>query len=181
MPRFVALLRGINVGGHRVKMERLRELFREMGYSDVDTFIASGNVIFTSSSDDVKAHGRTISSRLQGTLGYEVATFIRTPREVEAAASFESEVGASPPGSIYVIFSEAPLGDDVRSALSALESETDRFVFRGRETYWVMSGKLSESPLFGGEVTRALKGVPHTTRNITSLRKLAAKHGPRDA
>jgi len=51
MPRYVALLRGINLGGHTVKMDRLKKLFEELGLKNVETFIASGNVIFES------AHG----------------------------------------------------------------------------------------------------------------------------
>ena len=54
MPRYVALLRGINVGGHRIKMDRLRELFVELDLADVTTFIASGNVIFSVGSGSVK-------------------------------------------------------------------------------------------------------------------------------
>ena len=46
---YVALLRGINVGGRNVKMDRLREIFESLGFSNVETFIASGNVIFVGS------------------------------------------------------------------------------------------------------------------------------------
>lgn len=52
MPSHVAFLRGINVGGHRVKMDRLRGLFGEMGSEGVSTFIASGNVHFNSEATD---------------------------------------------------------------------------------------------------------------------------------
>ena len=50
MPRYVAFLRAINVGGHIVKMDQLRKLFTQLGLTDVETFIASGNVLFTSPS-----------------------------------------------------------------------------------------------------------------------------------
>ncbi len=178
MPRFIALLRGINVGGHRVKMDHLRALFGEMGHTDVATFIASGNVIFSSTSDDPSALEAGIEEHLRAALGYDVPTLIRTPTELEAVASFERLEDEGPEDSVYVMFTEEPVEDAVRSALQGLESDMDGFEFRGREIYWLIRGKLSESPLFGGDVSKAMRGVPHTTRNLTSLRKLVAKHGP---
>ena len=55
MPQYIAFLRGINVGGHRVKMDRLRELFEELSLRDVSTIISSGNVIFSAHSGGVEA------------------------------------------------------------------------------------------------------------------------------
>lgn len=176
--RWVALLRGINVGGHRVKMDRLRELFSELALSDVASFIASGNVIFTGPGGDRAGLEATISAHLESALGFEVATFLRTPAELAAVAAFEPDPDAREPETVHVIFHRAPLGDGTRRAIRALESGSDRFAFEGRETYWLIRGKLSESPLFGGDVTRALAGVPHTMRNLGSVRKLVAKHPP---
>ena len=180
MRRYVALLRGINVGGHRIKMDRLRALFGELGYADVATFIASGNVVFSSSSEDVDEHRANIEAHLLEALGYEVDTFIRTPEELQAVSDCEevAHAVADPTESVYVIFTHEPVGRPVRDALKALESAVDRFEFHGREIYWLIRGKMSESPLFGGDLTKALRSVPNTSRNMTSLRKLLAKHGP---
>ena len=87
MKRYIAFLRGINVGGHRVKMDRLRSLFEEMGLADVSTFIASGNVVFSANSNDVDSLSSRIEQCLAQRLGYDVATFIRTPAELEAIAA----------------------------------------------------------------------------------------------
>lgn len=65
VPRYAALLRGINVGGHRVKMDRLRGIFEEFGFAEVTTFIASGNVIFRRPSDDAVALERQIEQHLE--------------------------------------------------------------------------------------------------------------------
>ena len=75
MPRFFAFLRAINVGGHNVTMEKLRGLFEALGHKDVETFIASGNVIFASKSKDRGALERKIENSLRKSLGYEVTTF----------------------------------------------------------------------------------------------------------
>ena len=82
MPHFIAFLRGINVGGHRVKMDRLRELFEELGLEDVSTFIASGNVIFSADSGDVQSLRVKIEEGLAKGLGYDVPTFLRTPAQL---------------------------------------------------------------------------------------------------
>lgn len=184
MPRHIAFLRGINVGGHRVKMDRLRGLFKEMDFANVSTFIASGNVIFSSSSGDISSLTARIEQCLAERLGYYVATFIRSPAELEAIAAFEpADAGGNEPpaSSLYVILLRAPADDDLRSSLSSLGSEMDEFRFSGREVYWLIQGKLSESPLFGSGLEKATRGVPTTTRNITTIRRLVAKLGKEPA
>jgi len=178
MPRYIAFLRGINVGGHRVKMDRLGGLFEDLGFTDVETFIASGNVIFTSSSRAVDALKGKIERHLEGELGYEVATFIRTPAELKAVCAVggtfvESEADAS--SSIYVMFFHSQAGKELKARINVLGSEMDEFTFSGRELFWRVRGKISESPLFGTGIEKALRGAPNTSRNITTLRKLVAK------
>ena len=70
-------------------MGHLRSLFEEMGYADVASFIASGNVIFSSTSHDCEAHEAKIQTHLREALSYEVATFIRTPEELQQVAAVE--------------------------------------------------------------------------------------------
>lgn len=89
MDRYVALLGGINVGGHRVKMSDLRSLFETMGFDGVETFIASGNVIFGSAVRDTDALERQIEHHLHDALGYKVPTFIRSWEELNAVADFQ--------------------------------------------------------------------------------------------
>ena len=89
MPRLIAFLRAINVGGHTVKMERLRALFTEVGLERVETFIASGNVIFEAEGARPEALEKQIEAHLQQALGYAVATFIRTPAELAAVSSYQ--------------------------------------------------------------------------------------------
>lgn len=90
MPRYIALLRAINVGGHNaVKMDFLRRLFESLGFSNVETFIASGNVVFETASKNAQALERAIEERLREALGHTVATFIRTDAELAAVASYK--------------------------------------------------------------------------------------------
>jgi Uncharacterized protein conserved in bacteria len=78
MPRYIAFLRAINVGGHVVKMDHLKKLLESVNLSNVETFIASGNAIFESSGRTPKVLKKKIADCLLKDLGYEVATFIRT-------------------------------------------------------------------------------------------------------
>src|SRR5688572_12009974 len=92
MPRatkYIAFLRAINVGGHTVKMTRLRALFEDLGLSNVETFIASGNVIFESAAKDVRALEKKIEAHLRKALGYEVKTFIRSAAELQEVAQHD--------------------------------------------------------------------------------------------
>lgn len=174
MPRHIALLRGINVGGHRVKMNRLRDLFREMGFAEVSTFIASGNVIFSDDSRDVDELTGRIERHLAEALGYDVETFLRSPERLAEVVDFE------PPGhdegrALYVVFLKAPADAGMRKRFAEIDSESDRFTFSEREIYWSIAGKLSESPLFRSGLGKAIGDASTTARNTTSLRRLVAK------
>ena len=178
MPQYIAFLRGINVGGHRVKMNRLRSLFEELGLRDVSTFVASGNVIFSTESESVQALTTTIERHLKQELGYEVATFLRSPSQLAAIASAgptEDDVGERSPSSHYVIFLNAAAPDSLRAELAALESEMDRFQFSETEIYWRIQGKLTDSALFGGGLDRAIRTTASTMRNMNTVRRIAAK------
>lgn len=83
--RYVALLRGINVGGNRkVEMARLRDTFQRLGLSNVQTFIASGNVVFSSPSTDPGALTRRIEAGIAADFGFEVAVLLRDHDQIAA-------------------------------------------------------------------------------------------------
>jgi uncharacterized protein (DUF1697 family) len=88
MPRAIAFLRAINVGGHTVTMERLRALFESFGFVKVETFIASGNVIFETDTAVTAQVEKAIENHLRPALGFAAATFVRTQAEVAAIAAY---------------------------------------------------------------------------------------------
>src|ERR1044071_3416059 len=89
MERYVAFLRGMNLGGRRIKNEELRAEFEALGFEDVATFRASGNVIFAAEKRAEGTLTRTIEKGLGEALGYEVPTFLRSAAEVAAVAAQE--------------------------------------------------------------------------------------------
>ena len=160
-------------------MDKLRGFFEELEYTDVSTFIASGNVIFNSNSRSSPRLERRIEQHLQKNLGYEVATFIRTLEELKAIASGELSdwTGEGGVDSLYVVFLPGAVDAAMRDRFAGLQSATDRFQFGRREVYWFVRGKLTESPLFVAGITKATGSVPNTMRNITTVRKIVVKYG----
>jgi uncharacterized protein (DUF1697 family) len=80
--RYVAFLRGINVGGHTVKMAQLCALFQEMGFTRVSSYIQSGNIFFESLESDEQQLETSIAMKLKGALGYDVRVYVRTVAEL---------------------------------------------------------------------------------------------------
>lgn len=176
MPRYVAFLRAINVGGHVVKMEQLRALFEAAKLKRVETFIASGNVLFDARTDDTDALEQRIEKHLEKALGYTVLTFVRSPAEIAAAATYEpfGDPATLPPmHAMYVGFLKTRPSDGVRERLLGLRSHIDDLQVREREVYWRCIKSLRESLVTGAVLEKTLG--PATMRNVTTVRKLAAK------
>jgi uncharacterized protein (DUF1697 family) len=176
--RLYAFLRAINVGGHTVTMPTLRAAFEGLGFDDVETFIASGNVIFSSSAKRLPALERAIEGRLEETLGYEVKTFIRTAAELVALASHKafpaSRVRSA--GASCVGFLAQPLSASELRSLVSLKSDIDDFHVHGREVYWLCKKGQSESK-FSNAVFEKTVGARITFRGANTVAKLAAKAG----
>lgn len=178
MTRYVAFLRAINVGGRFVTMDRLQLNFEKLGFDSVETFIASGNVIFNSKSRGAAGIASKIEKALGAALGYEVATFIRTDREVAAISKHKPfaarDVAAA---TAHVVgFLASRLDKRATKALLALETDVDRFAVNAREIYWLCRRKQSESTFSNALFERTL-GVKSTFRNMNTVTRLAAKYG----
>jgi uncharacterized protein (DUF1697 family) len=178
MPRYIALLRAINVGGHNVKMAHLREFFGSLGFTNVETFIASGNVIFDSETEDTAMLERKIEDHLQESLGYEVATFVRTASDLAEVIRYRpfdpSDLDAEG-ASLYIAFLHVVPSAEAEQKLTTYSSEVDDFRIHGREVYWLCRKKTRESS-FSGALLEKVLGMPATMRNATTVKRLAAKY-----
>ncbi len=179
MPKYVAFLRAINVGGHVVKMEALRTLFETLDLANVETFIASGNVIFDTKAKNERALQLKIEAHLQQTLGYEVATFLRTTAEVAAIAQYQPFTAAEmqAASALNVALLAEPLIDAAVQKLQTLKTELDDFHVQGREVYWLCRAKQNESKFTNAVFERALK-TKATFRGLNTIARLAAKYPP---
>ena len=167
--RYVALLRAINVGGHTVKMDRLRAIFEAIPFEEVQTFIASGNVIFNSTRSAASLE-KQIEKILAQSLGYDVATFIRTPAQLATAAAIPEPAGVT-----YIGFLHSKPTPAASKALLALKTDIDTFKVAGTAFYWFCKTGMGTSRITGARIEKTL-GMPATLRNITTVRNLAEKY-----
>ncbi|MGQ0603948.1 MAG: DUF1697 domain-containing protein [Anaerolineales bacterium] len=179
MTRYLAFLRAINVGGHVVKMETLRRLFEALGFANVETFIASGNVIFESPARNAATLEHKIEKELETALGYAVATFLRSPTELAAIAQHHPFGKLKADEVVYVAFARAAPNAAARAALKALNNPAHTFHLNGREVYWLRRRQLDDGKYSGATLERAL-AAPATVRNMTTVEKMAAKYADPD-
>jgi uncharacterized protein (DUF1697 family) len=177
MMRYVAFLRAINVGGRVVKMQELRRVFEGWGGANVETFIASGNVVFETSKRSPAAAERSLEDHIRTALGYPVVRFLRTLPELAAAAACapfppaEYEAGAT----LFVGFMKDAPAPSVSRAVAAMGDAANAFAIEGRELYWLRRRQLLES-MGSGPPFERIVGSPITVRNVNTVRRLAAKY-----
>jgi uncharacterized protein (DUF1697 family) len=169
----------MNVGGHRLTNEELCSSFVEMGFGDVASFRASGNVVFAGgrAGERPEALAARIEKGLAASLGYPVPTFIRTEQEVGAIAGrrpFAADHVAASAGKLHVALLSAPPSRGVRDEVLSLASESDRLALAARELYWLPSGRMIDSGLDLKAVERLLGMMTLRTKNTIEL--IARKH-----
>ena len=177
MTKYIAFLRAINVGGHTVKMDHLRQLFESLDFANVETFIASGNVIFETKSANAKMLENKIEAKLKEALGYEVSTFIRTDTELADIAKYQpfkkSELDAA--AVLNIAFLSDPLDEPSVKKLMTLKTDIDNFHVHGCEMYWLCRKKQSEST-FSNAVFEKTLGIRSTLRGANTIQKMAEKY-----
>lgn len=175
MRTYIALLRGINVGGHRlIKMANLKTMFEALGFGGVQTYIQSGNVVFQA--DEAEQPLREgIERRIAETFGFPVTVALRTHNElarVITACPFAPDALAEGDRLYVALLAEAPESAGIER-LVASNTEPDEFRVLGREVYLLYRQNMRESQLTNNLVESRL-GVPATSRNWRTLTTLAA-------
>ena len=160
-------------------MDYLRALFEGLGFSNVETLIASGNVIFDSKSKNTRAIEQKIEKHLQAALGYEVATFVRAVSELGAVARYkpfgDSELDIESPATLYIGFLAELPGEQAKQKLLSFATEIDDFHVSGREVYWLFRRKFSESGFSGALLEKTL-GMKTTLRNSNTIKRIVTKY-----
>ena len=177
MDRYVAFLRGMNLGGRRITNEDLRSHFEALGCEGVTTFRASGNVVFASDGETPAKLTRRLEEGLGELLGYEVPVFLRSAKELLAISSYEpfeaKHVEASKGKLQVALLTKKPTAAAAKQAL-ALSTAADRLAIEDRELYWLPDGGLSDSELDLKALVAALG--PTTIRTKGTIDQIAAKH-----
>jgi uncharacterized protein (DUF1697 family) len=180
--RYVAFLRGINLGpNRRIKNEALRAAFEAMGFEEVATFRASGNVVFgVGRKRGEAALTRELEAGLAEALGFEVRVLLRSGDEVAAIAAhepFDAAAVEKSKGKLQVSLLAKKPSAAARRKVLALASDEDLLAIEGRELYWLPSGGTIDSQLDLKAIEAAL-GLD-TRRTMGTIEQMASKHlGP---
>lgn len=173
MPKYIAFLRAINVGGTTIiKMSDLKKTFESFQLENVQTYIQTGNVIFESEEDPSTLEER-IEQELEKASGKRIQLFVRTIREVVAIARdcpFHPQDGQT----VHVAILDRKPERKSIEALMSLRSEADDFAVDGKQAYNLRRDR--ERSVFSNNFVEKVLGVPATTRNLTTIKKLAEKY-----
>ncbi len=178
MPRYVAFLRAVNVGGQSaIKMDVLRRIFEELGFSNVQSFIASGNIIFETPSRSATTLETLIEAALIERLGFEMTPFIRSGPQlarIVAYHAFPNSVLATG-DQLAVLFLSTPPGAKAEAAFKAFHSTADEFELHGSEIYWLRHTNVEGAAYTTVPLDKALD-QPFTIRSMSTLKKLVEKY-----
>jgi len=169
----------MNLGGRRISNQELGAVFAGLGFREVHTFRASGNVSFESQAEPERQLSERIEAGLAAALGYQVPTFLRDAEELRAIAAhepFPAAVVSAGAGKLQVDILAARPHAAARRAVLALSDERDRLAFGERELYWLPSGGTLESELDLVAIERILGQATRRTKG--TIEQLAAKHFP---
>lgn len=171
--RYVGLLRGINLGkANRIAMADLRAWVAELGLADVSTYIASGNVLFTTESADDATLAATIESRIATETGKAIGVVVRSHDELVTALDENPFPDVDDGTRLVIGFMNVAPPDEVRVGLDAIASGHDEVRIIGRTLYLSVPDGQARSKL-AEAVGKGFKGVVVTTRNLNTMRKLA--------
>ena len=174
MDRYVALLRGVNVGSTRIAMADLRRLVAALGHEDVRTYVQSGNVVFASDAGDADHLAAGIERAIADELGLTVPVLVRSARELAAVTAGNPYADReSDPTRLLVVFLGSTPDRSAVASLGVPRGENMSFTVSGREVYLHFpDGGYGRSKFTNTYVEKAL-GVVATTRNWKSVRTLA--------
>ena len=170
--RYVALLRGINVGGrNRLPMADLRDIFTAAGCAEVRTYIQSGNAVFEATHDLAEALPEIVTVAIRGKFGYETAVVVRSGEEMRRVATSNPFDTSGDPRLLHVAFlADTPIAEAV-SSLDPDRSPPDEFVVRGRDVYLRYPNGVARSKLTNEYLASRLQTVS-TMRNWRTVLKL---------
>ena len=171
--RFVALLRGINVGGHnKIKMADLRSMTEEFGYENVQTYIQSGNLLFEAKEAKARV-ASALESAIEDTFGFGVPVIVRTAQEIRKARAgcpFEDVVNERP-ALVHAGFAKKRIAPSAKKALEPYCKAGERIAVKGQVIWIDYKGGVARTKLTPAVLDREF-GSTVTGRNIKTLDKL---------
>jgi uncharacterized protein (DUF1697 family) len=169
----IAFLRAVNLGRRRVPMPRLVAVCEGLGYTDVWTWINSGNVVFDASGSRAAVE-TAMEKALEDEFGFECTTFVRTPAQLRRSLDATPFPVLDGDTHFVTFLKKAPTAVQ-KKALEALSGDFDTLVVVGPDVHWRMRGTSIQSALKSRDWERILGPLSSSSRNVTMLRKLVAR------
>ena len=174
MPVVICMLRGVNVGGHnRVKMDDLKKLCTSLKLRDPQTYVQSGNIVFSTDERDLDKLRKSLESAIHKKFGFHSDVILRSAkdlREVVAGNPFAKRKDIHP-GKLLVTFFSADPGEAARKQARAIKTDPEELFIEGREAYVYFPNGAGRSKLNWSLIPKTLK-VQGTARNWNSVTKL---------
>jgi len=174
MAKYISLLRGINVGGHKkIKMDQLKTCYKSLGFKNVITYIQSGNVIFEVDESDPNKLVNLIENKIEKTFGFSVTVLIRTKSEFQKILENNPFLGERKEdiSKLHVTFlSEAPI-DHSLEPIEKFRDKSEELILSGKEIYIFFPKGLGRTKLSNNVMEKKLK-ISATTRNLKTINKL---------
>lgn len=171
MARYVAFLRGVNLGStNKISMPELRAMATDLGYTDVATYINSGNLVFASPKK-ASTLEQEIASALEQTFGASIDVAVRTPAQLRKIVDKNPYPDGSP-SQVTVAFLTKAAPAQAKERVAAMATEAEPYTFAGPEVYVYYSDGIGKSKL--AEKFSAVIGVSSTVRNMNTVTKVLA-------
>jgi uncharacterized protein (DUF1697 family) len=178
MPTYISLLRGINIGGRNIiKMEALRAAYAELGFSNIKSYIQSGNLVFSSDSSNSLALAALIYDKIETTFGLKIPTLVLSADDFKSilvanTMANESETDAKNPSELHVIFlAEALASPEKIAAIALLKHEKEMFAWQANAIFIYCPDGYHKSKIHNNHIESQLKTAA-TTRNWRSCQKI---------
>jgi uncharacterized protein (DUF1697 family) len=176
MTAYIALLRGINVSGHKpVPMADLKAMFAKLGFKDARTYIQSGNVVFRNEGNDPGKMAKAIEAGILKAFGFEVPVIVRSADQLAAVAEANPwrKKKLADTERVYISYLDQAPSKEAAAALALIAGGNDEFILIGTEVYILARGGYGKSVFSNTLMEKKLK-VRSTTRNLETTMKLLA-------
>ncbi len=176
MPAYVALLRAVNIGQRQTPMARVRDALGAAGFTDVQTYIQTGNVLLTSSARSPARVAAQVRDTLSAEFGFDVPCVVRMPHElVELVGAVDALPDPFPAGRTYAAFLDGELTTPGREAVDAWDAPGEWARVVGPHIVLRLGISAHQAKLTNARIERF--GVLATTRDLTVVRALADRWG----
>ena len=174
MSAMISMLRGVNVGGNnKIKMAELKAMYESLGFSNVQTYIQSGNVVFNSKESGDEKLSKKIGSAIEKKFGFCPEVIVRTAEEMRQIAKRNpfAKRKEIEPGKLLVVFLASDPGKSAREAVARIEA-IEEIKPIGSEIYIYFPDGQGKSKLKFGLIEKACSKIAWTGRNWNTVEKL---------